>query len=153
MNAPVALSTRVRTRNGNGVASLELPFEKAVVVPRGEEQDPTVHAWADARFWADIMSEHAFFFALLMPEEVAGPERREALAFSKSFAALHDKIDHDGAPRRSDLRSFTDTVVEHTKPFIEYKARLGIKSIIDPRLADHVRREAMKFVDELSRAR
>ena len=27
-----------------------------------------------------------------------------------------------------------------------------IKSIIDPRLADHVRREALKFVDELSRA-
>jgi len=27
-----------------------------------------------------------------------------------------------------------------------------IKSIIDPRLADHVRREALKFVDELQRA-
>jgi hypothetical protein len=27
-----------------------------------------------------------------------------------------------------------------------------IKSIIDPRLADHVRREAQKFVDELKRA-
>jgi hypothetical protein len=27
-----------------------------------------------------------------------------------------------------------------------------IKSIIDPRLADHVRREALKFVDELKRA-
>lgn len=27
-----------------------------------------------------------------------------------------------------------------------------IMSIIDPRLADHVRREALKFVDELKRA-
>ena len=27
-----------------------------------------------------------------------------------------------------------------------------IKSIIDPRLPDHVRREALKFVDELKRA-
>jgi hypothetical protein len=27
-----------------------------------------------------------------------------------------------------------------------------IKSIIDPRLSDHVRREALKFVDELKRA-
>ncbi len=27
-----------------------------------------------------------------------------------------------------------------------------IKSIIDPRLADHVRREALKFADELNRA-
>lgn len=26
-----------------------------------------------------------------------------------------------------------------------------IKSIIDPRLADHVRREALKFIDELKR--
>jgi hypothetical protein len=45
------------------------------------------------------------------------------------------------------------------KPILEFKTKTArdveaarIKSIIDPRLADHVRREALEFVDELKRA-
>ncbi len=72
-SASVDVRTRTYTRRGNG--QLELPYEKPVVVPQQDENDPAVHAWADARFWSDIMSEHALFFALLMRV------RREALKF------------------------------------------------------------------------
>jgi hypothetical protein len=129
-----------------------------VIVPTPEERDPTVHAWADARFWADIMSEHAFFFALLMPEEVAARERAEALAFSKSFAELHRKIDADGAPQRMDVASFSRRVAEQVKPFIDFKARLGdaqrsgqLRSLVWPLFFDHTREEAERFSRRLER--
>jgi hypothetical protein len=148
--APVSVHTRTYTRQANG--KLELPFEKPVVVPIPDEHDPTVHAWADARFWADIMSEHALFFALLMPEELAAKERRQALSYSKAFAELHQKIDADGAPRPSDLASFGNAVAEQVKPFIEFKARLGeaqrsgqLRSLVWPLFFDHTREEAERF--------
>jgi hypothetical protein len=54
----------------------------------------------------------------------------------------------------------TDGVMAAAVSILDFKTEAArgieaarIKSIIDPRLADHVRREAMKFVDELSRAR
>ncbi len=145
-----SMRTRTHTRQGNG--RLELPYEKSVVVPNPDEQDPTVHAWVDARFWADIMSEHAFFFALLMPEEVAARERADALAFSTSFAELHRQIDADGAPKRTDLVSFSRAVSERVKPFIEFKAKLGdaqrsgeLRSLVWPLFFDHTREEAERF--------
>jgi hypothetical protein len=53
----------------------------------------------------------------------------------------------------------TDAVLSAALTVLEFKTETGraiegarIKSIIDPRLADHVRREALKFVDELKRA-
>jgi hypothetical protein len=154
--APHAARTRTYTRNGTD--GLELPYEKPVVVPRPDDQDPTVHAWADARFWADIMSEHAFFFALLMPEELAAKERAEALAFSRSFADLHERIDADGAPRRTDLATFGKAVSEQVKPFIEFKARLGdaqrsgeLRSLVWPLFFDHTREEAERFSRRLER--
>jgi hypothetical protein len=52
----------------------------------------------------------------------------------------------------------TDAVVSAAQTILEFKTEAArdiegarIKSIIDPRLADHVRREALKFVDELKR--
>jgi hypothetical protein len=154
--APVSARTRTYTRQGNG--QLELPYEKPVIVPRPDEDDATVHAWADARFWADIMSEHALFFALLMPEELASKERAQALTFSRSFADLHRRIDADGAPRRTDLASFTRAVGEEVKPFIEYKARLGdaqrsgqLRSLVWPLFFDHTREEAERFDRRLAR--
>jgi hypothetical protein len=147
---PVSTRTRTYTRRADG--DLELPYEKPVIVPTLDERDPSVHAWADARFWADIMSEHAFFFALLMPEELAARERAEALAFSESFAELHRRIDADGAPHRSDVPSFSRDVSEQVKPFIEFKARLGdaqrsgqLRSLVWPLFFDHTREEAERF--------
>jgi hypothetical protein len=45
--------------------------------------------------------------------------------------------------------------VEHRTPPVERAVDIEagrIKSIIEPRLADHVRREALKFLNELKRA-
>ncbi len=153
--APISTRTRTYTRRASG--DLELPYEKPVIVPVPEERDATVHAWADARFWADIMSEHAFFFALLMPEELAARERAEALAFSASFAELHQKIDADGAPSRTDVASFSRSVPEQVKPFIDFKARLGdaqrsgqLRSLVWPLFFDHTREEAERFSRRLA---
>jgi len=73
------------------------------------DQDLSKHAWADARFAADILAEHAFFFALLMPEELAAKERqgRHASAHHSGAAgtpypypvAGHRWLDSAGADR------------------------------------------------------
>lgn len=53
----------------------------------------------------------------------------------------------------------TDNILVAANDILEFKTQAvrgieagKIKSIIDPRLADHVRREAQKFIDELKRA-
>ncbi|MGH8627915.1 MAG: hypothetical protein ACREYC_22495 [Gammaproteobacteria bacterium] len=82
---------KLYTRSGG--KELEQPYEKPVILPAADNKDAATHAWADARFATDIMAEHALFFALLMPPEVAGKERAEALRFSEVFATLHKQID------------------------------------------------------------
>ncbi len=135
---------------------LESQFEKPVTVPKAENQDPAAHAWADARFATDIMAEHALFFALLMPPEVAGPERDEALRFNKTFTNLYQQIDTAAPPERSELKSFVSKVTEEIKPFIEYKARLGeaqasgqLRSLVWTLFFDHARHEAERWTRRL----
>src|SRR5688572_30905963 len=107
-----------------GAAGPESSTEKVVILPTREDRDPSNHAWADARFTADILAEHALFFALLMPEELAAKERAEALRFMQTFTALYERIDGGPPPARSELKRFASDVNEAIKPFIEYKARL-----------------------------
>ncbi len=142
------------TRSGG--KEIEQPFEKPVVVPIVGNQDPAAHAWADARFATDIMAEHGLFFALLMPPEVAGKEREEALRFQQTFADLNKEIDANGPPTGSSLKSFVGTVVEQIKPFIEYKARLGeaqasgkLRSLVWNLFFDHTRHEAERWTRRL----
>lgn len=146
----------VYTRNGG--KELEQPHEKPVIVPAADNNDPATHAWADARFATDIMAEHALFFALLMPRELAGQERAEALRFSEVFAALYHQIDAAAAPpERSELKSFANNVVEQIKPFIEYKAKLGeaqrsgkLRSLVWPLFFDHTQHEAERWTRRLN---
>ena len=142
------------TRSETG--QVESPYEKPVVLPRTEEKDPGLHAWADARFATDIMSEHALFFALLMPPEVAPDERAEALGFHEAFAALHDRIDQGPAPQRGEVEPFAREVIEHIKPFIDYKARMAaaqaggqLHSLSWPLFFDHTRHEAERWTRRL----
>jgi hypothetical protein len=146
----------LRTYTRSGGRELERPYEKAVVVPAADSRDPAIHAWADARFATDIMAEHAFFFALLMPQKVAGEERLESLGFSEVFGALHDQIAAGPPPERSELRRFATNVVEQIKPFTEYKARLGdaqrsgkLRSLVWPLFFDHTRHEAERWTRRL----
>jgi hypothetical protein len=147
---PIPAEMKIHTRSGDGAP--EEPFEKPVVLPDEEDQDPARHAWADARFATDIMAEHGLFFALLMPPEVAENERQQALQFSETFAELHKRINAAAPPDKGDLKRFTGEVVEAMKPFIEYKATLGdaqrngtLRSLVWPLFFDHTRHEAERW--------
>jgi hypothetical protein len=140
-----------------GATGPESPTEKVMVLPKLGDDDPANHAWADARFTADILAEHALFFALLMPEELAAKERAEALRFMQTFTALYERIDGGPPPARSELKRFAGDVNEAIKPFIEYKARLGdaqssgkLRSLVWPLFFDHTRNEAERWERRLS---
>ena len=144
----------VHTRSGGGEA--ESAFEKPMVLPDPGEQSPAMHAWADARFAVDIMAEHALFFVLLMPPELAPKERAEAEGFHRTFSALYARIEGDGPPEPGALKAFAAMVLEEIKPFIDYKARLGeaqtsgaLRSLVWPLLFDHTRHEAERWTRRL----
>jgi len=97
-------------------------------------------------FWAGIMGEHADFVAhLLDPAERKLMD--EALKSADKFYAMRDK--HGAAPdeARKAGQEILDFKVAAAKGINAGK----IKSIIHPALADHVRREAVKFIDEMKR--
>ena len=125
-------------------------------MPAAGNEDPATHAWTDARFATDIMAEHALFFALLMPPEVAADERAEALRFHQAFTDLTERIDADGQPDAGSVRVFADNVVEQIKPFTEYKARMGdaqrsgaLRSLVWPLFFDHTQHEAERWTRRL----
>jgi hypothetical protein len=135
-----------------GAGGPESSYEKVVILPSRSDSDPAHHAWADARFAADILAEHALFFALLMPEELAAKERAEALQFQRSFTDIYERIVSDTAPQRSEVKGFLSPLSEAIKPFIEYKARLGeaqatgkLRSLVWPLFFDHTRHEAERW--------
>lgn len=153
---PTAASMDVFTRSP-GATGPETPTEKVMILPKATDKDPSNHAWADARFTTDILAEHALFFALLMPEELAAKERAEALRFMKTFTALYERIDAGPPPARSEVKRFATDVNEAIKPFIEYKARLGdaqtsgtLRSLVWPLFFDHTRNEAERWERRLS---
>jgi hypothetical protein len=153
---PVAATMDIFTRSP-GAKGPETPTEKVMVLPKMADKDPSNHAWADARFTADILAEHALFFALLMPEELAAKERAEALRFMETFTALYERIDGGPPPPRSELKRFAADVNEAIKPFIEYKARLGdaqtsgkLRSLVWPLFFDHTRNEAERWERRLN---
>ncbi len=148
--------TELVTYTRSGGKELEGQYEKPVIVPAAENNDSTLHAWADARFATDIMAEHAFFFALLMPPELAAKERTEALRFFEAFSTLHKQIDAAAPPETSALSRFANDVVEQIKPFTEYKARLGnaqrsgqLRSLVWPLVFDHTQHEAERWTRRL----
>jgi hypothetical protein len=154
--SPVATSMDVFTRSPGG-SKPESKYEKVMVLPKLEDNDPSHHAWADARFTADILAEHALFFALLMPEELAARERAQALEFMRKFTALYERIDAAQPPPRSEIKKFASDVNEEIKPFIEYKARLGdaqtsgkLRSLVWPLFFDHTRNEAERWERRLT---
>ena len=121
-----------------------------------------------ARFWTNIMDEHARFVAhLLDPDEAELIE--QALSAGRVFADLHkgglggvasaalrepttvasSLIDN---PETSAILSAAETILDFKTKAARDIEGARIKSIIDPRLADHVRREALKFIDEYKRA-
>ncbi len=121
-----------------------------------------------ASFWDNIMDEHARFVAhLLDPDEFELIEK--AMSTSKVFrelgagglAGATKALVKEPATVAKALTEFPETsaVLSAAETIYDFKTQTArdieagrIKSIIDPRLADHVRREALKFIDELKRA-
>jgi hypothetical protein len=118
-------------------------------------------------FWANIMDEHARFVAhLLDPDEVE--LMKTALRTGEVFAELTPglsgsvkaTVKHPVVVAKALIHNpELDEVLAAAEEILDFKTKAArdieaarIKSIIDPRLADHVRREALKFVDELKRA-
>src|SRR5947207_13211240 len=104
VRAPVeSMDIITRTPNATGP---ETKFEKLVILPNADDRDPANHAWADARFATDILSEHGLFFALLMPDELAREERAEALTFYREFGDMHRQIAGTTPPERGEVKPF-----------------------------------------------
>jgi hypothetical protein len=98
-------------------------------------------------FWADKMEEHALFVSHLLD-----PSETVLIGAADTAAASFAKL--EAAPVGS-----KDPAMAAVQQIINFKvaAERGIqagqiKSIIHPALADHVRREAVRFKDELTRA-
>ncbi|WP_437585803.1 DUF2935 domain-containing protein [Sorangium sp. So ce1000] len=99
-----------------------------------------------AAFWTRIMADHLEFIAhLLDPQERALVEQATARA-GQLYEAHDFRIDS------GQLATLADEVIDF-KTAAEQGIETGqIKSIIDPALADHLLREAVRFSDEVRRA-
>lgn len=96
-------------------------------------------------FWADKMEEHAQFIAhLLDPNEDVLIEAAEGM--SETFGAL------EASPNADRARDAVQLMINFKTAAGQGIDSGAIDSIIHPALADHVRREAVRFQDELSRA-
>jgi hypothetical protein len=144
----------VHTRDGTAHAESE--FEKPMILPAIGEMSPSLHAWADARFITDILAEHALFFMLLMPEELAAPERAEADRFRRQYLESFERIEVEGPPAPGELKAFAHRVLESIKPFVDYKARLQdaqtsgrLRSLAWPLFFEHTRHEAERWIRRL----
>jgi hypothetical protein len=121
-----------------------------------------------ATFWNNIMDEHARFVAHLLD-----PDEMDLVAKALDTSEVFRKLGAGGLggaasalvaqpdevagaliqnPETSAVLSAAETILEFKTKTTRDVEAARIKSIIDPRLADHVRREALKFVDELKRA-
>ena len=125
-NEATRFATRLAQLNGGNAN-----FDRREVVP----------------FWADKMEEHALFVShLLDPSEklLKGAAETAADSFGKLEAAPVGSKD----PAMAAVQQIINFKVAAEKGIQAGQ----IKSIIHPALADHVRREAVRFKDELTRA-
>ena len=101
-------------------------------------------------FWSQIMDEHSLFIAHLLD-----PEEQALIAAARQTSETFRRLRSSGASsgdRADPVRTAVDEIIDF-KTAAERGIQTGqIRSIIHPALADHVRREAVRFRDELIRA-
>lgn len=131
-------------------------YEKQLILPELNNVAPRDHAWAVAKYSCDLMAEHALFFTLLMPPEVAREERLEAIAFNQTFEKIVQRLDARGPPEAGEVRGFVNDIKAEFQPFIDYKAGNhqaqssgALRSLVWPSFFDHTRREAEYWVERL----
>ena len=137
-----------------GVTAIE-GMRKPVFVAESGTVDPVSFSLADTLFWTDIMMEHAQFFAMLMPGEELAQPRAEAQHFQASFHRHFDRV-RTATIDRSNFVALNDSTVELTKPFADWKHRLGeaqatgkIRSLVWHDFFEHTALEAERFVRRL----
>jgi len=100
-------------------------------------------------FWTGMMSDHADFIAHLLD-----PKESDLISTALDSAAQFKGFQQHATSkdlRCSDVMTAAEELIDF-KTAIETGVGVGtIHSIIPPLFADHVRREALKFVDELKR--
>jgi hypothetical protein len=101
-------------------------------------------------FWAGLMSDHGQFIAHLLD-----PQERDLISQALDGSAVFDGFKL--ANKEKNLR--TVELLVATEELVDFNAVTArgiesgaIRSMITPRFADHIRREALRFVDELRRA-
>lgn len=146
---PKDFVTHLRSRDGS---RSESKFEKEVILPALDQQDVCLTAWADARFCAENMAEHAQFFALQIPQGLAPREHEQAEQFEKKFKALFARIVAEGPPQPNALKAFCDAVIQEIKPFIAFKAACHeaqasgkLYCLVYPLAFEHTQREAQRW--------
>ncbi|HVL77976.1 MAG TPA: DUF2935 domain-containing protein [Sphingomicrobium sp.] len=98
-------------------------------------------------FWADKMEEHSLFVDHLLE-----PSEKALKGVAQTAAAAFDKLEDAPVTSKDPAMAAVQTIIDF-KTAAEKGIQAGqIKSIIHPALADHVRREAVRFKDELTRA-
>lgn len=108
--------------------------------------DISLDAEAVAQFWTLIMGDHAAFIAhLLDPAERALIDK--AMQTHDTFNRMHAQP----VPTGKAIRAIDD-ILDFKTAAAQGIETGKIRSIIDPALADHVRREAIKAADDLRRA-
>lgn len=129
-------------RKSSGIENSPVCFKCACEFNRLEE----------ARFWSRIMQEHALFIKLGLPADQPGLAA-EAQAFIELFMKLRERLDKVTRLEGELLRDLIDAV----RAIIAFKAKL-LRLLIQckaepgsnyPLLLDHIRREAMHFLDLL----
>jgi hypothetical protein len=126
-------------------------------LPPADSTDPAVHSKSENMFWAEVMMEHANFFATLMPGPGLNSERAQAESFQRGFQ------DHFARAKsvpldRNNYAAFNRSTIELMKPFIEYKQRMleaqnsgKIRTLVFSLFFDHTIREAQRATARLER--
>jgi hypothetical protein len=98
-------------------------------------------------FWADKMEEHSLFVAHLLD-----PSERALIGAAETSAGLFGKLERAPVGSKAPAMAAAQQIINF-KVAAEKGIQSGqIKSIINPALADHVRREAIRLKDELERS-
>jgi len=124
---------------------------KQVFLPDEGAKDPVAHSLAENLFWTDILTEHAKFFAMLMPGPDLADERKRVEEFQAQFGEQFEKV-RRGDVNADNYRKFNEATVEMVKPFVDFKHEMRkaqesgkLKSLVWPLFFDHTAREAERF--------
>ena len=100
-------------------------------------------------FWTTAMSDHAEFIAHYLD-----PQEQDLIGQALDSSAVFKGFNQGNRSQKSP----GGEIVLATEELIDFETAVGegintgrIKSILHPTLADHMRRETLKFVDELKR--